>query len=238
MWVPTAPNPPHSLVFALCWCPHTWGRFIVCLNLQLRPAPSPNTLSVCTTAFPFKVFHTAPSLSCLMGKSLCNAASETQIPITYRESKCLHLQNQWASVLVASWRMPAPLPRHKVICPVWQIRGARHTGMCEMLLKMLLPCFVWVTSLLAQSYRVCRGKCSRAVAQGRFAKGARRELPSMDTPTRVCTQGVYLGSHHPQSAQSAVSSQSVPGRRGCRKESLTHLHLCGGFKVKPTTTCK
>lgn len=39
-------------------------------------------------------------------------------------------------------------------------------------------------------------------------------------------KGVYLGSHQPAaSAQSAVSSQAVPGGRGCRKESLAHLHL-------------
>lgn len=79
LWVcvPTAQNPPHSHLFALCWCPHTQGRFIVCLSLQLCPVPSPS--SVCATAFPFEVFHTAPSLSCLMCKSSCNAASETQI---------------------------------------------------------------------------------------------------------------------------------------------------------------
>lgn len=39
-------------------------------------------------------------------------------------------------------------------------------------------------------------------------------------------KGVYLGSHQPAaSAQSAVSSQAVPGGRGCRKESLAHQHL-------------
>lgn len=127
MWVPTAQNPPYSHLFALHWCPHIWGRFTVCLNLQLCPVPSPST--VCTTAFPFEVFHTSdPSLSCLMGKSSSNAASETQTPITYGESKCLHPQNQTTSVPVASWRMPPSLPRYKVTCP-WQIRGARHTGM-------------------------------------------------------------------------------------------------------------
>lgn len=69
---------------------------MVKIHRLLKPAAVPSSipgcaLSVCTAGFPSKVLCTAPSLAYLTGKSLYNAASEGQIPITYRESKCLHL---------------------------------------------------------------------------------------------------------------------------------------------------
>lgn len=120
------------------------------LNLQPCPVPSSGVLSRSVRlGFHPKYLCKTPSFAYLMGKSLCNAASEAHIPINYRENKCLHLQSQWTSILLAPWRMPHYLPGWKEIHPMWQIRDARHSGVWWMLLKMLLLGLVWMASLLA-----------------------------------------------------------------------------------------
>lgn len=164
------------------------------IHCPLKPAAMPGplhvrALSVCMAGFPSKVSCKTPSLANLVGKSLCNAPFEAQIPVAYRESKCLPLQSQWTSILLAPWRMPCYLPRWKAARPVWQseVPGTQACGGCR------LKCFCWAQfgwHLFWLTHIKCAdGDAHQAVtvAVGRFPKGAWGE------GTHIHPQWIYQG---------------------------------------------
>lgn len=106
---------------------------IHCL-LNLQPCLGPIPVRGCAAGFPSQVPCRAPSSANLMGKF---PSCSTQIPINCGEGKCSRLQSQWTAVPLDLWRIPCYLPGWKLTHVVWQSRGAKHTDVRGILLKVL-----------------------------------------------------------------------------------------------------